>query len=320
MQFFLALSGVVAVKCLARSFNPKVMALMNAVSGGVILGVALFHMSPDNIDGMSKWGGSMMKLFTGDDDEPYPLGFLFLALGFWALVVVEQCCIGPHSHHVKQEDCHDGNGALKTDVEQGTALEHTDVSDSTQARTVTCREPDASTDAHEQAEEAEAEGDALHRRVIVVIRKTLGSSLGGLGTLIGMCLHAFPEAMAIGAQQEAGSMAVLILAVGFHKFSASFAVASSLRGICAGSQCAWWTLSMVFVLIGPLGMGVGALLGESLEGPALSALLMFAAGTLMAVGILEMLLPSFESKSWRRRNVFAAFCACMSMAVLAIWA
>merc|ERR1719504_97794 len=114
MQFFLALAGVVAVKCLARSFNPKVMALMNAVSGGVILGVALFHMSADNIDGMSKWGASVMKFCTGDDDEPYPLGFLFLALGFWTLVVVEQCCVGPHSHHIQQDDGRDVNGALKT--------------------------------------------------------------------------------------------------------------------------------------------------------------------------------------------------------------
>jgi len=230
-----------------------------------------------------------------------------LALGFWALVAVEQCCLGAHSHDIQVDDDKtrkdDGNGALNQDVEQGVgaASKNTDISTSTSS------DADASKDTHALAEEADAEGLALHRRVIVNIRKTLGSSLGGLGTLIGMCLHAFPEAMAMGAQQDAGSMAVLILAVGFHKFSASFAVASSLRGICNGSQCAWWTLSMVFVAMGPLGMGVGALVADTLEGPALSALLMFAAGTLMAVGILEMLLPSFESKSWRRRNVLAAF-------------
>jgi zinc transporter ZupT len=293
IQFFLCLAGVISVKCLAQC-PPKFMAFFNAISGGVILGVALIHMAADSMESVEPLGKTIMNMTKGDDTEAYPIGYFIMGLGFWAMVFIEQFCCGGHSHDMQ-------------DIQSGD-------------------EEDEDDDEDEDGEVVLGDADQedswspASRTKSVVIHKTVGSALGGLGTLTGMCLHASFEAMAIGAQKTAGSMMVLILATGFHKFSAAFAVSSSLLGVCRGSQCAWWGLSMVFVLIGPLGMLLGALLNDDLSGTWTAILQLFAAGTLLAIGITEMLLPAFESKSWRRRNVIAALCGFISMAILAIWA
>merc|ERR1712196_145808 len=185
IMFFLALAGVISVKCLSGC-SKKVTALFNAISGGIILGVAWFHMAPENIEAVEPWGKSIQNFFTGDDSEAFPIGFLFLGLGFWLMVSIEQCCVGSHSHDIG-----------------GSHEDHDD---------------------EDEEEEDEDEDEEVDQRTVVTFTKTVGSSLGGLGTLFGLCLHAFLEAIAIGAQTDAGSMAVLILATGFHKFSAAFAV------------------------------------------------------------------------------------------------
>jgi len=272
--FALALMGSACVKCIA-SISSRLLLLANAVSGGLLIAVALVHMLSENSEGLEAWGKAVNANLGGDAEEAFPLGFMLLGLGFFLIIALE-LLLGGHDHEEK------GHGY---DEEE---------------------EPssgDSSDSDHEAA------------------TKSKGSIVGGLGTLVGITFHSFIESTAMGSTEEESAFATLIVAVLFHKGATGFAVGNSLRAVNADNPALWWVFVVIFAASAPVGIAVGASIGEELEGESAAALQCVAGGTLLAIGITEMLLPALSgSEVHKKSRLFGAIAAFAAMSFVAVWA
>eukprot|EP00931_Biecheleriopsis_adriatica_P102448 TRINITY_DN77422_c0_g1_i1.p1 TRINITY_DN77422_c0_g1~~TRINITY_DN77422_c0_g1_i1.p1 ORF type:complete len:290 (-),score=34.62 TRINITY_DN77422_c0_g1_i1:205-1041(-) len=142
--------------------------------------------------------------------------------------------------------------------------------------------------------------------------------LTGITTFLGVSIHSIIEGTATGATQSASTFGVLVFAILLHKGFAAFAVAASLP---TQNGALWWSLVIAFALTGPVGLAVGAVCKADVNGQGSALLQCIAAGTLLAVGINEMLIPALNDKSdWKKRRLFAALAGFSAMALLSIWA
>ncbi|CAK9095460.1 Zinc transporter 11 (ZRT/IRT-like protein 11) [Durusdinium trenchii] len=87
MIFAVALIGS-ALSRITSNLAPKVVRVINAGAGGILLAVTLVHMLSDNSGELDTAGTSIFKFFTGTEDGSFPLGFALYGLGFLANVSV----------------------------------------------------------------------------------------------------------------------------------------------------------------------------------------------------------------------------------------
>lgn len=284
--FVVAFAGGASVKWIS-GLSDKWMQLCNALAGGVVMGVALCHMLGDNLEGLNGWGQDINKALGGDPDESAPLGLALAGYGFFIVVGIEYLLSGgDHAHE-------SGQSMLNQERDVELANSSADVPDDRSDRSST------------STQDVPKEGK-IH--------------LAGFTTLIGLTIHSSIEGIATGA--AAGStFGVLVFAVLLHKGFASFAVAASLQPIAKNSVTLWWLLVIFFSATSPIAMAVGAFFAESVEGPGSAFLQCLAAGTLLAVGITEMLMPALvDIGVWKKRKLVAAIFGFSAMALLAVWA
>jgi len=108
--------------------------------------------------------------------------------------------------------------------------------------------------------------------------------------LIVLSVHSIIAGMALGLQPDAAAALIVMLGILFHKGSAAFALIVTAHA--AGNRSLWQTLA-VFSVMTPIGIAVGTLAGEVLEG---RASLLFegsfnaiAAGTFIYVAVMDVL-------------------------------
>lgn len=302
--FLLALGGGLSSK-LVSSLSPKWMDLANAVSGGVVVSVALVHMLGEASEGLEEWSLALGAFFTGGgddhddelagnetadkgrrlhgDDEPpmLPLGSMLLFAGFFAILLVEQFC-GGHMHEVHKEP--DAGAAWPG-------------------------EPGSSDDESDSNEEA----GGLKKERVEVVHKS--EAVTAVSVLSGIFVHSFLEGIAAGV----AATPIIFVAIMVHKFFAAFAVGSAL--LPAVEPKWWWAGNIFFALSGTVGIFLGEGLAEALEGPATDALICFAAGTLLCVGVCDMIMPGISGGGeWGKRKVFASFLAAWIVAFGGLWA
>lgn len=302
--FLLSLGGGLSSK-LVSSLSPKWMDLANAVAGGVVVSVALVHMLGEASEGLDDWSLSLGALFAGGgegepagnetapadparrlhgDEEPpmLPLGNMLLFAGFFLILFVEQF-FGGHAHAVNREP--DAGGACAS----GEYASSDDESDSD-----------------------EASGGPKRDKVEVVHRSEVVTACS---VLSGIFLHSFLEGIAAGV---AASL-VILGAIMVHKFFAAFAVGSAL--LPAVEPRWWWIGNVLFALSGTVGIFLGEGLAEALEGPATDALICLAAGSLLCVGVTDMIMPGISGGGqWGKRKVIASFLAALIVAFAGLWA
>jgi len=282
LSFAMSLFGATAVSCIARVSN-KLMLLGNSVAGGVLIGVSLVHMLSENTGEMDEWGKAISVSLGGEADEAFPLGYVLAGLGFFLIIGMEQL-LGGHDHGEAGEKAYGDH----------------------------VHEHDESDEEHESSESTDSDSEAMQR--------PRGSILMGLGTLIGISIHSVIESVALGASQSLGTAATLMAAILFHKTFSAFAVGSSLHGVVNNRPALWWALILVFALSAPAGILAGAMCGNALEGQRAAALQCVAGGTLLAIGITEMLVPGLSgSETQKKRRLFAAVFAFLAVSLLAIW-
>jgi zinc transporter ZupT len=297
--FLLALGGGLSSK-LVSNLSPKWMDFANAVSGGVVVSVALVHMLGEASEGLEEWGLALGAFFTGysddhedelagnetadparrlhGDDEPpmLPLGSMLMFAGFFAILLVEQFC-GGHMHEVHREP--------------------------------DAVEPGSSDDDSDSNEEA----GAMKKEKVEVVQKS--EVVTAVSVLSGIFVHSFLEGLAAGV----AATPIIFFAIMVHKSFAAFAVGSAL--LPAVELKWWWAGNIFFALSGTVGIFLGEGLAEALEGPATEALICFAAGTLLCVGVCDMIVPAISGGGeWGKRKVIASFLAAWIVAAVSLWA
>eukprot|EP00930_Biecheleria_cincta_P031077 TRINITY_DN21559_c0_g1_i2.p1 TRINITY_DN21559_c0_g1~~TRINITY_DN21559_c0_g1_i2.p1 ORF type:complete len:259 (-),score=28.90 TRINITY_DN21559_c0_g1_i2:437-1213(-) len=242
--FVVALGGGAAVRWITR-LSSKWMQFCNALAGGVVIGVSLCHILPDNVNAMAAWGQSISGALGGHPGGNMPVGLACTGYGFLFIVGIEHL-LGSH-----EEDSHSHSV--------------------------------------EEMQREESDSGATHGM-------ESQSRLAGITTLVGISIHSVVE--------------------GF----AAFAVAASLQEVTRTNLNLWWAVVVGFACIGPVGLAIGAICRANVEGQLSALLQCLAAGTLLAVGINEMLMPALQDVGvWKKRKLVAAVLGFSAMALLSVW-
>jgi len=128
--------------------------------------------------------------------------------------------------------------------------------------------------------------------------------------------------LALGAQPELGGALIIFLAIMAHKSTAGFALGVSLVRNGIPRRRAWGLL-WFFAVTTPVGIGVGALLDQALDGPGQVAFeatfLALAAGTFAYVATLDILRDEFHGPGGRVTKWCVVVMGTAMMGVLALW-
>ncbi|XP_028166467.1 zinc transporter ZIP3 [Ostrinia nubilalis] len=142
------------------------------------------------------------------------------------------------------------------------------------------------------------------------------SSSGVIGLLCALFVHSVLEGLAIGLQEDASQVLLLLGAVASHKFVVAFCLGAELSASAPGRLCAHIVCVLLFSGGSVAGIGLGAGLDtvqavkDSMAIPIMQAL---AAGTLLYVTVSEVL-PR-ERASWHERKRSAGAAQFVSVAV-----
>lgn len=282
-----ALVGCLAVKKVS-GLSVKWMQLCNAIAGGVLISVALVHMLRESAGKLQDWDASISQALGGRASgghqlRVFPLGDVLAGVGFFLIVGLENLLEG-HSHHELRVEGNCPRDSLRD---------------------------------QERLEDSCASCGARH---LAEMSNASLTPFAGLSTLCGVSLHSVFEGAAAGATASEETVFLLTGASLCHKGFAAFAVGSSLLAFNDGWR--WWTLVLLFSLMSPAGILLGMLMSESLQrhDQYIAALECIAAGTLLAVGITDMLLPALQDESkWRKRKLVASICCYTLVSMLVVW-
>lgn len=311
-----------------RGSWPRVIHLCNSVAAGVLVSVAVVHMLSESQGELGEWGLAVAAGLTGcaagppapgaaeanagsGTCEPFPVGPALFVAGLMLIVAVEHGGWAParDAHTLGAEDGSQYDRAVR---EPGNGVGGSAVR--IQVGPV-CFQSDDESGSGSSSEAATGHRD---RAGTGGTGRSRASSVAGVGTAASVSVHSVIEAVAMGSSNDLGAFTSLLLAVALHKGFTSFAVGSALAASEDATLYAWGVLA--YSLASPLGIIFGVLI-SSLEGCVAAAAQCFAAGTLLAIGVLDLLVPSLAAgtRLEARCNLLAASASALAMALLAAW-
>jgi len=267
-----------------KEISDSLMKVGNAFAGGILIATALCHMLGDANEDLEDAGIAINAVLNGvpkaQMDDAFPLGFFLCILGFFMVVLIE-VVLDPHG-----PDGHGhGHGENVKDIEGG------------------------------GGSQASLTGRSFSSNVVK------NASVAGFAALVALLVHSCIEGLASGATSDPDQAVAITVAIMCHKFFAAFGLGSSLLPLkYEGRTCAWLASNLAFSAATPLCMAIGAALEHGLEGTAVAVVTALAAGSLLAVGINEMLIPSLTDANHPVLNCIVAILAACAMSLLAAWA
>lgn len=253
--------------------SSKFLGLANAFSGGLFLGIGLFHILPESaekLEGLTK----------------APIAY-FLAFASYAIILfVEKIAFDSHSlihkhgheqeHEHEQKHIQNSEEAHQQDLENVQSIEEENHK-------------------NEQVQSSEREHENANEPTIVNERNEKKSSgITPYILLFGLAFHGLFEGMALGIQSEIKGTVFLFLAIAAHKWAASLTLGISFVKVkLAKKQLI--IMVMIFALIGPVGIALGLILsttaGDNVEG----ILLAISTGTFIYIACSEVIIDEFEN-------------------------
>jgi len=287
-----------------RRRQPLLISNLLCFGAGVLLATSLVHMLPE------------VREKLPDHAE------LLLCCGFFLVYVMDElvhACCGEairhtHRNHIptrqpasQRPDCHSRPNYGATEETQSLLQNsrddsHASLSQSNQIRNI------------EETEDEEANARICHTTHTEPCEQ---SATGHTGLLLALSVHAILEGLAIGVQDSASKVLVLLGAVCCHKFVVGFCLGVELSST-PGSQFRNHAFAIfTFALGSVLGIGLGMGLTDVkdiYEGPALQILQSIAAGTLLYVTVCEVL-PREKARWHMSSKKYAGLGQCISVLV-----
>lgn len=266
--------------------SDTLMKVGNAFAAGILIATALCHMLADANGDLEEadppgLGVKINRFFNGDPTMDEAFPIgLFLCVIGFFLVVVTEVSLDPHA----VGDGH-GHGENNKDVECG------------------------------GGSQASLTGRSFTSNVVK------NASVAGFAALGALLVHSCIEGLASGATTDPDQAFAITIAIMCHKFFAAFGLGSSLLPLKdEGRTFAWIASNLAFCAATPVCMAIGAIAAQGLEGTAVAVVTAIAAGSLLAVGINEMLVPSVTNAKHPVVNCFVSILAASAMSLLAAWA
>jgi len=307
--FFAAtLLGAVLAKTVEKIPGNSV-SYANAFCGGMLLSVAIVHMLSESASELEGLGKTLNVALGGEGEEPFPVGYLLCGAGFLFIIAVERLVIG--GHH--EEDSTQESEKAVSDVPPQSTNDDLEANRNVELPPLENADYAAANISYDKSRSFTG---LLPRSLSLLTPEVPRNkqNLVGMATFLGISAHSTIESIATGASPDQASFFMLMTAILAHKVLTSFAVGVALRAV---SLRLWMLMILAFAMSGPIGIVIGASFASNLEGEQTAALQCVASGTLLAIGLDSMLLPSLDKKA---NSFMFAVVGYMSMSALAAYA
>ena len=257
--------------------STKFLSISNAFSGGLFLGIGLFHVLPESADKLE--GFSL------------PWAYFCAYLSYALILFVEKVAFNSHAL------LHAHGDSPKINVEPLSGLNSERQTANNFGDEEKLIEKEITHDReNEHEEEDEHEHGHEHGAKLGITPYILLLALG---------FHGFFEGMALGIQGEVRNTLFLALAIAAHKWAASLTLGISI--IKAGIQLKQLIIMIaVFGLIGPVGIAFGMILRATANDVIEGIFLAISVGTFLYIACTEVLVEEFEHSDYKFFK-FAAF-------------
>lgn len=278
--------------------STKFLSLSNAFSGGLFLGIGLFHCLPE--------GAEMLENFS-----KAPIAFFCAFLSYALILFVEKVAFNSHSllhghghDHTKGEE-HNVKITVNSEANKELKDEENDKKEplnTNELKEIQSDENNKSNieqvDEHEHENEHEHEHDHEHEHEHEHDHKNKGSSITPYILLIALGFHGLFEGMALGIQKDFKSTISLMLAIIAHKWAASLTLGISF--VKSGIEKRQLIIMMIiFSLIGPIGVFIGIILSKEANDTVQGIFLSITVGTFIYIACTEVLVEEFESPNYK---------------------
>ena len=243
--------------------NPKFLSISNAFSGGLFLGIGLFHVLPESAEMLEEYS--------------LPWAYFCAYLSYALILFVEKVAFNSHSllhgHGNSRKE-----PRISVEPLPGFNSERPTVDERDEEKLI---EKDNN---NEQEKEHEHEHENKHEKKIGITPYILLLALG---------FHGFFEGMALGIQGEVRDTLFLSLAIAAHKWAASLTLGISF--IKAEVQLKQLIIMIgIFGLIGPVGIAFGMILRATANAIVEGIFLAISVGTFIYIACTEVLVEEFE--------------------------
>ena len=243
--------------------NPKFLSISNAFSGGLFLGIGLFHVLPESAEMLEEYS--------------LPWAYFCAYLSYALILFVEKVAFNSHSllhgHGNSRKE-----PRISVEPLPGFNSERPTVDERDEEKLI---EKDNN---NEQEHEHEHEHEHKHEKKIGITPYILLLALG---------FHGFFEGMALGIQGEVRDTLFLSLAIAAHKWAASLTLGISF--IKAEVQLKQLIIMIgIFGLIGPVGITFGMILRATANAIVEGIFLAISVGTFIYIACTEVLVEEFE--------------------------
>ena len=243
--------------------NPKFLSISNAFSGGLFLGIGLFHVLPESAEMLEEYS--------------LPWAYFCAYLSYALILFVEKVAFNSHSllhgHGNSRKE-----PRISVEPLPGFNSERPTVDEGNEEKLI---EKDNN---NEQEHEHEHEHEHKHEKKLGITPYVLLLALG---------FHGFFEGMALGIQGEVRDTLFLSLAIAAHKWAASLTLGISF--IKAEVQLKQLIIMIgIFGLIGPVGIAFGMILRATANAIVEGIFLAISVGTFIYIACTEVLVEEFE--------------------------
>ena len=276
--------------------STKFLSISNAFSGGLFLGIGLFHVLPESAE--------MLESLT-----EAPIAYFCAFLSYALILFVEKVAFNGHAllhghehGHVHVHNVIDNSRftlAKLNESERETKNEENDDKDNDDGESDDKKEPmvkvEMKTKEGEKEEEKEKESNEEHKEDDHEhAHEHKSSGITPYILLLALGFHGFFEGMALGIQSEINNTLSLFLAIVAHKWAASLTLGISF--VKAGVQRNQLIIMvLIFAFIGPVGVAIGLILSETANDYLQGIFLAISVGTFIYIACSEVLVEEFEN-------------------------
>lgn len=267
--------------------STKFLSISNAFSGGLFLGIGLFHVLPESAE-----------MLEGLSDAP--IAYFCAFISYAMILFVEKVAFNSHAllhGHDHKDDKEDVNSRItlsklnesESESERQTKNneenEENEDEDKNQKKKLIMNEMKIKTN-----EEVHDNGNHSHEHS----HEHKPSGITPYILLLALGFHGFFEGMALGIQSDIQNTLSLFLAIVAHKWAASLTLGISfVKAGIAKKQLI--IMVLIFAFIGPVGVAIGLILSETANDYLQGIFLAISVGTFIYIACSEVLVEEFEN-------------------------
>jgi zinc transporter 1/2/3 len=267
--------------------STKFLSISNAFSGGLFLGIGLFHVLPESAEKLTQY--------------ELPWAYFCAYISYALILFVEKVAFNSHSllhgHGNSHKEPRISVEPLPNLNNSGRQSNNEGSEEHLIEKEVEKEEKNEKEENEQEHEHDEHDHSHEHGKKVGITPYILLLALG---------FHGFFEGMALGIQGEVRDTLFLALAIAAHKWAASLTLGISI--IKSGIKLKQlFIMISIFALIGPVGIAFGMILKATANDIVEAIFLAISVGTFLYIACSEVLVEEFEHPE----NKYIKFCAFM---------